>query len=137
MPAWKAYLILLPILEVLDLTYLGYLMNWFYDQQLGSLARRDGAAFAPRWLEAFIVYLLIPAGIVLFVRPQLTPQTSLAMAFLWGAAYGLVVYGVYDFTNRAILEKWTLVLALADVAWGMTLCGTSTLALHWIAGGKS
>lgn len=137
MPAWKAYLILLPILAVLDLVYLGYLMNWFYDQQLGTLARRDGAAFAPRWFAAFVVHLLIPAGIVLFVRPQLGPQTSLAVAFLWGAAYGLVVYGVYDFTNRAILDKWSLVLTLADVAWGMTLCGTSTLLLHWFTQSKT
>lgn len=137
MAAWKAFLILLPIFAVLDLTYLGFIMNRFYDQEIGDLARRTGTALAPRWFAAFIVYLLIPAGIVLFVRPQLTPQSSLGMAFLWGAIYGLVLYGVYDFTNRSILEKWSLQLALADVAWGMTLCGTATLALHWLTGSKS
>jgi uncharacterized membrane protein len=134
-PAWKAYLILLPIFAVIDLTYLGFIMQRFYDQQIGELARRNGAAMAPRWIAAAIVYLLIPAGIVLFVRPQLGAGDSLSKALLWGGLYGLVVYGVYDFTNRAILEKWSLQLAVADVVWGMVLCGVSTLLLHWLAPG--
>ena len=131
MPDWKAFLLLLPILAALDLVYLGYLMRGFYDQQIGELARRDGGAFAPRWLAAIVVYLLIPAGIVLFVRPRLTADSSVAAALLWGAIYGLVVYGVYDFTNRSILEKWSWQLALADLAWGMTLCGVSSALLQW------
>jgi uncharacterized membrane protein len=137
MAAWKAYLILLPILAVLDLIYLGVIMKGFYDQEIGDLARRQAGAMAPRWIAATIVYLLIPAGIVLFVRPQLSADSSLVTAFLWGAVYGLVIYGVYDFTNRAILEKWSLTLTLADVAWGMTLCGTASLVLHWLAPVKS
>jgi len=136
MAAWKAYLVLLPIFAVTDLVYLGYVMKGFYDQQIGDLARRDGANLAPRWIAAAIVYLLIPAGIVLFVRPQLTSTSSLGIALLWGAIYGFVVYGVYDFTNRSILDRWTLQLTLADVAWGMALCGTTTALLQWIAPGK-
>jgi uncharacterized membrane protein len=132
MSEWKAYLLLLPILAVLDLVYLGYIMRGFYDQQIAELARREGGNFAPRWLAAIIVYLLIPAGIVLFVRPRLSADSPLSTALLWGAIYGLVVYGVYDFTNRAILEKWSWQLTLADLAWGMTLCSTSSALLQWL-----
>jgi uncharacterized membrane protein len=128
----KAFLLLLPILAVLDLTYLGYIMRSFYDHQIGELARRDGGNLAPRWIAAFIVYLIIPAGIVLFVRPRLATDGSIAMALVWGAIYGLVVYGVYDFTNRSILEKWSWQLTLADLAWGMTLCGVSSALLQWL-----
>jgi uncharacterized membrane protein len=32
--------------------------------------------------------------------------------------FGLVVYGVYDFTNYSTLRQWPFVLTLADVAWG-------------------
>jgi uncharacterized membrane protein len=132
MGAWKAYLVLLPVLAVLDLLYLGVLMKGFYDQEIGALARREGTAMAPRIPAAIVVYLLIPAGIVLFVRPQLGPDAGLGRALIWGALYGLVLYGVYDFTNRSILEKWTLSLALRDVAWGMVLCGISTAVMHWL-----
>ena len=32
---------------------------------------------------------------------------------------GLVVYGVYDFTNYSTLRQWPFVLVLVDVAWGI------------------
>ncbi len=136
MAAWKAFLVLLPIFAVIDLVYLGFIMRWFYDQELNSLARRSGGSMAPRWIAAVIVYLLIPAGIVLFVRPQLGSGSSIGTALAWGALYGLVVYGVYDFTNRATLDKYSLQLTLADVAWGMVLCGATTAIMHWLAPGK-
>ena len=62
------FLILLPIFLVIDLLWLGVIMKSFYAAELGDLARRQGAAVAPRWGAAILVYLLIPAGIVLFVR---------------------------------------------------------------------
>lgn len=131
--SWKAYLLLLPIFAVIDLTYLGFLMKGFYDREIGELARRAGSgAMAPRWAEALVVYLVIPAGIILFARPRVAATDSVAVALLWGALYGLVVYGTYDFTNRATLEKWSLQLALADVMWGTVLCGVTTAIVHWL-----
>jgi uncharacterized membrane protein len=133
MSTWKAYLLLLPIFAAIDLAYLGYLMRWFYDRELGELVRRSDGAIAPRWAAALFVYLLIPAGMMLFVRPQLSPADPVWRALLWGAAYGFVVYGVYDFTNRATLDAYSLRLALADVAWGTVLCGGTAAILHAIA----
>src|SRR5262245_25637515 len=98
----KLFLLLLPIFLAIDLLWLGVLMKGFYQQELGTLARRDGAGLAPRWTAAAIVYLLIPAGIVLFVRPHAPASAPLTTALFWGAVYGLVVYGVYDFTNWAV-----------------------------------
>src|SRR4051812_44065604 len=71
MAGWKAYLILLPIFAVIDLTYLGVIMKGFYDREMGELARRVDGNFAPRLGASLIVYLLIPAGIILFARSQL------------------------------------------------------------------
>jgi uncharacterized membrane protein len=42
------------------------------------------------------------------------------------------VYGVYDLTNRAILQHWPLLLTLVDIAWGCSLCGLGGLVL-WAA----
>jgi uncharacterized membrane protein len=123
-------LILAPAVLVLDLVWLGLIMRDFYSRELADLARRSGEAFAPRWGPAIGVYVLIPAGLVLFVRPLLGEQAPLWQAFAWGAAFGLVLYGVYDLTNLAVLEKWTLRVTLADMAWGMVLCGTSALVMR-------
>ena len=126
----KLFAIVLPVFLLIDLLWLGVVMKGFYSQELGELARREGAALAPRWGAAILVYLLIPGGIVLFVRPLLGANATAAQAFGWGAAFGLVLYGVYDLTNLAVLEKWTLRMTLADIVWGCVLCGTMSVFMQ-------
>ena len=134
----KLFLILLPSFLVMDLLWLGVVMKDFYSHELGALARREGLGLAPRWSAAILVYVLIPAGIVIFVRPILGDTATLAQAFGWGAAFGLVLYGVYDLTNLAVLEKWTLRMTTADIVWGCVLCGTTAVMMRlldlWLTG---
>lgn len=126
----KLLAIIIPAFLVFDFLWLGVIMKGFYMQELGELARRDGTKFAPRWGAAVLVYLLIPLGIVLFVRPTVGSSSSPWVAFVWGAIFGLVLYGVYDLTNRAILEKWSLRMTVADILWGTLLCGTTALIMQ-------
>ncbi len=123
-------LILIPFVLLVDLIWLGIIMKSFYAQEIGTLMRRNGELLVPRWSAAALVYLLIPGGLILFVRPMLGATAPLSLAFGWGALFGLVLYGVYDMTNLAVLEKWTWRVALADMAWGGVLCGLSAVVLH-------
>lgn len=134
MRAVKIFAIILPVLLALDLAWLGVIMKNFYSEQLGDLARRQGSSLAPRWGAAILVYALIPAGLVLFVRPMLETNASYWKAFAWGALYAFVVYGVYDLTNLAVLDRWTLRLTVADIAWGATLCGTVSAFMLFVMG---
>jgi uncharacterized membrane protein len=137
MQALKVFAIILPVFLVLDLVWLGVVMRSFYSAELGDLARREGTSLAPRWEAAILVYLLIPAGLVFFVGPLLDNNASLWKAFGWGAMYALVVYGVYDLTNLAVLERWSVRMTAADIAWGAALCGTVSvvmrLAIGWLS----
>jgi uncharacterized membrane protein len=126
MQGLKVFAIVLPVFLLIDLLWLGVVLKDFYSSELGELARRQGAGLAPRWGAALLVYLLIPAGLVLFVRPILGVNASAWQAIGWGAVYGLVVYGVYDLTNLAVLEKWTVPMTVADIAWGCVLCGANS-----------
>jgi uncharacterized membrane protein len=126
------FLILLPLFLLIDLLWLGVIMKSFYAAELGDLARRQAGALAPRWGAAMIVYLLIPAGVVLFVRPLLGESSTLLQTFGWGALFGLVLYGVYDLTNLAILDKWSLRMTIADILWGCVLCGTTSIVMRFI-----
>lgn len=129
MQALKVFAIILPVFSILDLLWLGIIMKGFYSEQLGELARRQGSTLAPRWSAAILVYLLIPAGLVVFVRPLLGVNTTVWQAAGWGALYGLILYGVYDLTNLAVLERWTLRMTMADMAWGAVLCGTVSIVM--------
>lgn len=134
MKTWTLFAIVVPVLLLFDLLWLGVVMKSFYSQELLEMARRRGAALAPRWAAAVLVYLLIPGGLVLFVRPLLGASSTAWQAFGWGAAFGLVLYGVYDLTNLAVLEKWTVRLTIADIAWGCVLCGTTSAVMHLVDG---
>ena len=125
-----AIVLVLPIFLLIDLLWLGIVMKGFYSRELGELARRQGDALAPRWGAALLVYLLIPGGIVLFVRPLLGENATAVQAFGWGAAFGFVLYGVYDLTNLAVLDKWTVRMTLADIAWGCVLCGITAVVMR-------
>ena len=100
---------------VLDGLWLGLLMTNFYRTQLEPIVRLADGRIAPNWPAAFAVYILLGTGIALFVIPRVstTPQAA-----LFGALLGLVVYGVYDFTNYSTLRDWPFALVLVDVAWG-------------------
>ena len=43
-------------------------------------------------------------------------------ALSWGAAVGLVCYGVFNSTELAIRSDWTVRTALADTLWGIFSC---------------
>jgi uncharacterized membrane protein len=123
----KTYLLLLPILFLIDYLWLGRLMGPFYLRELGPLARTDGNAFVPVIWAAVVVYLLIPLGIVVFVLPLLPAQGFVLPALGYGLLYGLVLYGVFDMTNYSLLVNYSLKMAVVDICWGGFLNSVATL----------
>src|SRR4029450_8729941 len=100
---------------VLDGVWLGLLMKNFYRDQLAAIVRLAKGGIAPNWPAAVVVYVLLGTGIALFVIPR---ASTVSLGAAYGARFGLVVYGVYDFTNYSTLRQWPFVLTLTDVAWG-------------------
>ena len=111
---------------VLDGLWLGVLMKTFYRTQLAPIARLADGGIAPNWPAALVVYVLLGTGIALLVIPR---APTVALAATYGALFGLVVYGVYDFTNYSTLRQWPLVLAFADVAWGVVASAVCAAAV--------
>jgi len=114
---------------VLDGVWLGLLMKNFYRDQLAPIVRLADGGIAPNWPAAFVVYALLGAGIALFVIPRASTASSAAV---YGALFGLVVYGVYDFTNYSTLRQWPFVLTLADVAWGTVASAACAAAVRLV-----
>ena len=48
------------------------------------------------------------------------------------ALFGLVVYGVYDFTNYSTLRQWPFVLTVADVAWGTVASAAAAAVVRMV-----
>ena len=115
---------------VLDGIWLGLLMKTFYREQLAPIVRLADGGIAPNWPSALVVYVLLGTGIALFVVPR---ASTLSSAAAFGALLGLVVYGVYDFTNYSTLRQWPFVLTLADTAWGTLATALASVAVRFVA----
>jgi uncharacterized membrane protein len=50
-----------------------------------------------------------------------------------GIFFGVIVYGVYNFTNHATFYNYPLSLVIADTLWGSFAMGTTTLAVAFLA----
>jgi uncharacterized membrane protein len=71
--------------------------------------RIQGKPIQMRFVSAFIVYI--------FLAFMLLQTKSAKEAFLYGCA----IYGVYDFTNHALLDQYDWKFAIADTLWGGVL----------------
>jgi uncharacterized membrane protein len=123
----KLYISTLAVMLALDAVWLGMLMSDFYKGELGSLARRQGDSLNPILWAVVAVYLILPLGIIWFVLPRVSEASPVLSAALWGLIFGVITYGIYDLTNYATLDKWSLRYVVVDMAWGGTICALATI----------
>lgn len=110
---------------IMDMIWLGVIAKQLYENNIGFLLRKTNGSLSPIWPSALLVYLAIVLGIIFFVVPK--ANGSAVAALLWGAVFGAITYGIYDFTNHAIIANWPLKITIIDFIWGMTLCGITSL----------
>ena len=119
-----AYALSLFVLLVLDLFWLLGPGRPIYISEIGGLLRSQ-----PQLGASLAFYLLYAAGLTYFgVTPGLK-ASSAVLALGQGALFGLMAYATYDLTNLAVLNGFTLRIAMIDLAWGTVLSGVTA----WIA----
>jgi uncharacterized membrane protein len=119
----KVFFCTLVIMAAIDFLWLGLVANKLYSSQLGDMAFR--------WPAAAMVYILLPLGLVLFILPRLSSGPH-AKSLLWGALFGLIVYGVYDLTNLSLLPQWSITITIIDILWGMFLYAIVSFIISYI-----
>ncbi len=128
---FKAYLVSLAIIGVLDGLWLGLVARKFYFGQLAPLMREPFAA-----LPAAAFYFLYPLGLALLaIAPGLDAGSWQKSAMLGGVA-GLFAYGTYNLTNMATLKGWPAPMSAVDFLWGgalsaITAGGAAFVVLKW------
>ena len=82
-----------------------------------------------RIIPAILVYVLMPFAVTYFAILQ---SKSIQDAGLKGGLLGLTIFGVYDLTNLATLDGWTIEMAIRDIAWGIIMFSiTSALGYYF------
>jgi len=103
------------VLLLADFAWLGLYMN----NQYGTLVRTiQGENMKANPVFAVLAYLLMIVGLNVFVLPNIRKGHELEDSLKYGMTFGIVLYGVYDFTAGAVFSKWDKKLAVIDVLWG-------------------
>ncbi len=111
-----------------DMIWIGMVMKSLY-QQIPFLARTVSQELNPHIPSALLVWALVVGGNILFALPR---ASSFTYALLWGALYGFILYGVYDFTNLSLFSYWPIRLTMVDIAWGMVFNSVITGISFWL-----
>jgi len=109
------------ILLVVDAIWL-FSQKDYYNKLIYNL---QGSDINVRMVPAILIYFILSYAIYTFViKPaDLTKPDD---AVRNGALLGFVIYSIYDLTNYATLNKWTLDMTVMDIMWGTVLCATTT-----------
>lgn len=99
----------------IDMIYLNLMKNYF-SKQIQSV---QGSPIKMRVLGAAICYIFLIIGLNYFI---IKPNRSVSDAFL----LGMVIYGVYETTNYALLSKWSMLTVILDTLWGGVLFAVTT-----------
>lgn len=113
------------IMLTLDIIWLRVIAKNLYVQEIGNLLSQN-----PNLIAAAIVYALMVSGIIVFVLPKAQNNTLMALGF--GALFGFICYGIYDFTNLAVINNWTLLISIVDLVWGSILCGVTSYLVAFL-----
>ena len=100
---------------VIDVAYLA-VFGKFFNKAVYDL---QGSKLKMRYIPAILCYLLLVFALNYFI---ISKKGKPFDAFI----LGLCIYGIYDLTNYATLNKWPLEMVLLDTLWGGTLLALTT-----------
>lgn len=124
----KLFIIIFLLFLIIDGIWLGIITKNFYKQEMKSVGNfNESGSFKTNWIAVIMIYIILTLGIIFLVNPVLNSGWFDVKILLRGAIFGLVAYGVYDFTNYALLRDWSLKLTLIDLTWGITICTVVSL----------
>ena len=104
-----------------DFIYLNVIKNYFLNQ----IKQVQGTEPKVNFLGVALCYIFLIAGINYFI---IKPRKSVNDAFL----LGIVIYGVYETTNYALLKNWSIITVIMDTLWGGLLFAFTTYIVNML-----
>ncbi len=106
----KSFLIITVIMLILDSIYLYTFSNFFNN----VVSKVQGSKLTINLLGATLCYMFLVYGLNYFIISRKKPLMD---AFI----LGIIIYGVYETTSYALLDKWSPLAVILDTFWGGVL----------------
>lgn len=146
------FIIALVLVLILDGLYLGA-AGTAKNQYLPAIERIQGVPVSLDYISAGIAYLILAFGLVYFVFLKTENElkissirsetvfngdsasgSAIGKIISNGVAFGIFGYGLYNFTNSALLDNHSVTLGIQDTIWGATLGTVSGLIYFFLLG---
>ena len=102
------------LLFFMDLLWIHWVMKSRYNTMIPLI--QGGDSISVNRFSAAMAYALMAVGLNAFVIQD--NASSLYASVARGMLFGIVLYGVYDFTAGAVFHRWDWNTATMDIAWG-------------------
>ena len=102
------------ILTALDSFYISIIKKRF----LNMIKNIQGSNVKINIFGLLMSYFFLIMGLYFIFKNKINYKD----AFL----FGLIIYGVYDMTNMALFNKWSLFISIIDILWGGILFSSTT-----------
>ena len=109
------------VFVILDGCYLN-LVQGYFNQQVKTI---QGSPIQLHIIYTAITYVFLIFGLNYFIIQKHRSVKDAALL-------GLVIYGVYEFTNASLLKNWSLLTVFMDTTWGTILFGLTTAIVYRI-----
>ena len=119
-------IVVLLILLVVDLIWISFFMKNRYKTFVRKV---QGTEMKVNYIAAGFAYVLMGISVVYLLKP-LVMNKGAKEAYLLGGMMGLVVYGIYAGTLKAILPSFSNVTMCMDIIWGIFLYSFATFLVR-------
>ena len=122
-----AIFIILILLLVIDLPVITKINNKMYKKQFDRINKSNNSN-SSKYIAGIICYILLALAIYVFiVLPENDKSKSSIEIIKKGMLLGLIIYGVYNSTNKATINEFGTFEAIVDTIWGSFLIGFISL----------
>lgn len=84
---------------------------------------------------AICAYALMALGWIMIVIPAISKKSDRILSGAkTGALYGLVLYGIFNFTTGAMFDAWSWPIIARDTLWGTSSLAAYTALYAWGGG---
>jgi uncharacterized membrane protein len=102
----------------IDFVWIQLIMKRAYTNMISDIQK---TSMMVRIIPTILSYITIILPIVLFVIPKIRPETKLLDSLVYGGLMGFFMYGMFSFTNYALIKEWSIPVVLLDTFWGSFL----------------
>jgi len=115
----KSIILVSCLILIFDYFWIKYIIGNPWIKMINNIQLKP---FNPKLEFAIPAYILMIIAITIYVLPKANNiNTLLRDSILYGGLLGFIIYGVFDFTNILLFEKYSIHLGLIDMIWGTFL----------------